>query len=204
MKTLAELASIYGVDKALPFLNYPPLYDLLFAPIQDKPIRLLEIGVQRGRSLRMWYDYFPSATIFGYDILRWSRLSRYNRDRIFNFSGDQSKREDLNKFIHMFGGEFDIIIDDGSHYSDHQFISLASLYYYLKPGGMYFVEDLQAEPAQPFRKAMRKWRCGEDWTAKVLFPHEIENLKKNTKFVKFVDEGEKLALIQKNSMELNK
>ena len=44
------------------------------------------------------------------------------------------------------GGEFDVIIDDGSHRPMHQQISLVSLYPHLKPGGQYIIEDLHVAP----------------------------------------------------------
>jgi len=197
LKTLTELAWIYEVEKAIPFLNYPPLYDEIFTPIRQKSLRILEIGVQRGKSLKMWYDYFPNAIIFGYDIARWSKMTRLNRDRVFAFSGDQSKREDLNKFIQMYGGDFDIIIDDGSHYSEHQFVTLGCLFYYLKSNGMYFVEDLQAPDSQLFRNTMREWAGERDWNTNFLFPHEKQNLIEHKSNIRFIDDGDKLLLIEK-------
>lgn len=197
MKTLKELADLHGTDKAVSFLNYPPLYDALFTPIRDRQLKILEIGVQRGKSLRMWYDYFPNAHIYGYDILKARRLRRFNRDRITTFSGDQSKREDLNRFIQAHGGDFDIIIDDGSHVSDHQFISLGSLFYYLKKNGWYFVEDLQAELAQKFKQIMKSFMETGRLKAPILFPHEVQHFKLHVSDIRFIDEGEKLLLISK-------
>ncbi len=46
------------------------------------------------------------------------------------------------RFVQKAGVEFDVIIDDGSHRPDHQQITLAALFPHLKPGGLYFVEDL--------------------------------------------------------------
>jgi Fe2+ transport system protein FeoA len=41
----------------------------LLAPYRDKEVRLLEIGVNRGNSLRIWNDAFLNATsIVGIDI----------------------------------------------------------------------------------------------------------------------------------------
>ena len=45
------------------------------------------------------------------------------------------------------GSKFDIIIDDGSHASHHQQISLAILFRHLADGGLYIVEDLHYQPA---------------------------------------------------------
>ena len=55
---------------------------------------------------------------------------------------DQSKREDLRKFIDKYDGQYDIIIDDGGHTMDQQQISFGFLFKYLKKGGIYVIEDV--------------------------------------------------------------
>src|SRR5262249_13345342 len=44
------------------------------------------------------------------------------------------------------GVTFDIIIDDGSHASFHQQLTLCTLFKTLKSGGLYFIEDLNWLP----------------------------------------------------------
>ena len=46
------------------------------------------------------------------------------------------------RFIQENGGDFDIIIDDGSHKMNHQQISFDVLFPHLKSGGIYVIEDL--------------------------------------------------------------
>ena len=65
-----------------------------------------------------------------------------DEDRLVVFEGDQSSDEDLNKFCSLYGGEFDIIIDDGGHSMRQQQISLRALYNQLKSNGIYVIEDL--------------------------------------------------------------
>ena len=55
---------------------------------------------------------------------------------------DQSNPEQMNRFMAQVGGDFDIIIDDGSHIVAHQIISFKTLFPYLKSGGIYVIEDL--------------------------------------------------------------
>lgn len=59
--------------------------------------------------------------------------------------GDQSSEEDLQKWIdESGGGNFDAIVDDGSHKNHHIYASLIFLWKNaLAPGGLYFIEDLQ-------------------------------------------------------------
>lgn len=49
----------------------------------------------------------------------------------------------MNNFIEVSSGNFDIIIDDGSHWPQHQIISFETLWKAVKPGGMYIVEDIE-------------------------------------------------------------
>jgi hypothetical protein len=88
----------------------------------------------------MWYEYFPSAQIYGIDITPGSHI---DNDRITTFCADQGDVHALEKVVETAGyPSLDIIIDDGSHQAPHQQISLAFLWKLLKPGGLYVIEDL--------------------------------------------------------------
>ena len=60
--------------------------------------------------------------------------------------GDQSSRDDLERFLSEHDVEFGLVIDDGSHASSHQQISLGSLFRRVEPGGLYVIEDLHWQP----------------------------------------------------------
>ena len=152
MRTLTEIFNENFSDKGTVMEGweahgYSPLYEQWFDPIREQPIRLLEIGVcdprKPGASLVSWYEYFPTAQIFGYDIVD---ATEFDNDRIKTFMGDQSSPTDLQRFVDMYGGDFDIIIDDGSHIDAHQQARLAFLFQFVKPGGQYVVEDMQVSP----------------------------------------------------------
>src|SRR5258707_12788916 len=66
--SLPDIALRDGSDKAWCH-HYTHRYAPLFQPIRAQPIRLLELGVKDGASLRMWREYFPHASIFGDDII---------------------------------------------------------------------------------------------------------------------------------------
>ena len=71
---LTAIAIRHGTDKwGLHF--YTPIYHSLLAPLRDKPLRLLEIGVGGygskylgGSSLAMWAEYFGQGRIVGIDL----------------------------------------------------------------------------------------------------------------------------------------
>jgi hypothetical protein len=165
IKSLTELANFYGTDKgttgpstAWGAHNYTDIYEAYMGSNRVSPINFLEIGLgvtgdrwdarivhgrnNGGASLKMWYDYFQHATIYGIDV---NECSNLNNDRIRTFVADQGSIEDLNGFVKATGAiEFDIIVDDGSHRPDHQQISFSYFFKKLKSGGLYFIEDLLA------------------------------------------------------------
>ena len=165
MDELTLLANKYASDKGTvapieghhgPRLNFTTVYSKYFEPIRNENIKILEIGVGSGPSLKIWYDYFPNAKIHAIDI---GNQSNHNNDRVVTYTGDQSSREDLLKIMEEIG-EVDLIIDDGSHVISHQQISLGFLFKYLKKGGQYWVEDLHTSD-------------GEVWQGKSLYGYDM-------------------------------
>ena len=118
--------------------------------------KVLEIGVETGCSHRMWLEYFPNATIYGMDVFdetnRSGYVKEFNRlqegnpylDRSIMFEGDQSNVDDLQRFLSEYGGDFDIIIDDGGHSMEQMQTSLNYLWNSVKSGGLYVIEDLHS------------------------------------------------------------
>lgn len=122
--------------------NYFPVYEKHFAPWKGKTVSILEIGVEHGGSLEMWKNYFgPDSTIVGIDIN--PNCARYESPGTHIRIGDQTDTIFLQKLLDEFG-PFDIVIDDGSHISDHIIATFNFLYSKVKENGCYFVEDLHA------------------------------------------------------------
>jgi hypothetical protein len=137
--TLVELCKQHPTDKCPHHHNYVAFYEALFSPLRKQKLRLLEIGVLDGHSLRLWEAYFSSAQIFGLDI---ESKSQHDTLRIKTFVADQGKREDLAKALAATGSGFDIILDDGGHKMNQQQISFATLFPALKSGALYILEDV--------------------------------------------------------------
>ena len=138
-QSLAELCKTHKTDKCASDHNYVELYEKFFSPVRTQAKRVLEIGVWRGDSLRLWEEYFPSARIFGIDI---NDSSRYNTDRIITAIADQANREQLGQFIEAHGSDFDIVIDDGGHTMEQQQTSFGFLFPHVRSGGIYIIEDV--------------------------------------------------------------
>jgi hypothetical protein len=57
----------------------------------------------------------------------------------------------LERWVNETGGNFDFIIDDGGHKNTEQWLSFNYLFpSALKPGGVYFLEDLQVGRHHPY------------------------------------------------------
>ena len=123
---------LLGSDKPQSFLD---LYDQFFEPLRDLPVRLLELGIAGGGSLRYWADYFPNGTIWGLDL----HPPPIDHPRIETIQADQGNIEVLDKLSRN-AGPWDIIIDDCSHLGDLTERSFYALYDYLVPGGLYAIE----------------------------------------------------------------
>lgn len=137
MKTLREISEEVESNKLRH--EYEHFYDKTFSHLRDKKdLKILEIGIWRGKSLKMWKEYFPHAQVYGIDI---NNCKKYEEDRIKTFVCDQNSREELGKVMKEIG-QVDIIIDDGSHKMEHMQTSLGFLFPYVKNNGYYAIEDV--------------------------------------------------------------
>lgn len=151
-KSLADLSLLYPTDKGPSGHNYVALYEKYFNSLQHQSIKFLEIGFYHGDSARLWDNYFTQANLFFIDInpTLFQQYGHTLSTRCSYHVVDQGKQTDLLKFIKDVGGEFDIIIDDGGHLMHQQIISFKTLFPYLKPGGLYIIEDLHTSYWQSY------------------------------------------------------
>lgn len=133
---LSVLGVKYGTDKV--GHGYLPIYEEHLSRIRVVAKNVVEIGIAQGASLKMWRDYFPNAIIHGIDLYD---KSIYNEPRIKTYKGDQGDIRFLHDFAYPIT-PIDLIVDDGSHKCDDQFISFNVLFKSLKSGGYYIIEDL--------------------------------------------------------------
>ena len=135
--TLDELAIKYGTDKSSKCHNYTAVYEQMFSGIRDEPLKILEIGIAAGASLRMWLDYFPNAEVHGVDItLEHLETALINNERVHLCLGNQNDKD----FLDSMETDFDIIIDDGSHQVADQIFTFKCLWPNTKL--LYVIEDV--------------------------------------------------------------
>lgn len=117
------------IDK---WAHYGRIYETHFAHRATAVCRVLEIGVDHGGSLQLWKKVFPTAQIVGLDIN--PACKEYEEERISIVTGDQTDTKLLESL-----GEFDIVIDDGSHNREHQSVSFNALWRSTRM--VYLIED---------------------------------------------------------------
>jgi hypothetical protein len=164
MKTLDQIAIANGTDKATyhPIVGngkghgYTPVYEKFFEPFRDRPLKFLEIGVGGGESIRTWLGYFPKALIFGVDIVQntnsWDDPAQSPDGRYKFTQGDQSDVSFWEKFITNHGTNWDVVMDDGAHVSQHIITTFNHLWPTVKPGGLYCIEDLHCSYYPEFQR----------------------------------------------------
>ncbi len=142
----SKLSRFFFYSLSDKYSNYKELYDLLgYLKKRSKPKSILEIGIgghnkkySGGYSLVALSHFYHKSKIYGLDI---NEKSFLDNGKIKTIQGSQSD-ENLLKKVGIENGPFDIIIDDGSHYVDHQIISFKNLWKHLNDDGYYIIEDL--------------------------------------------------------------
>ena len=136
MNNLISIGKKYPSSKNK--FGFIQIYEKYFFDFKDKELNLLEIGIDKGDSLRIWRDYFTNAKICGLDIEK----KEFKINGVEFFTGNQSDTSFLKSITNKYKN-FDIIIDDGSHISKDVISSFNYLYPFLNDNGLYIIEDLQ-------------------------------------------------------------
>jgi len=137
------------------YTNFFDIYDRYLESLRDRPIRMIEIGVQHGGSLQMWKRYLhPESLVIGIDI--YPACKKYEEDGIRVFVGDQSDEDFLSQVVADVG-PVDFILDDASHIPRHQIATFEYLFTHgLNNGGIYMVEDCHTSYWRRFGGGLRR------------------------------------------------
>jgi cephalosporin hydroxylase len=127
--------------------SYLPLYQTLLINKKETAKNVLEVGIYKGGSIKLWHDFFTNATVFGVDIIDiknvWDGIK--NNERIvLHTSSDAYNNEWFKKTILDKNIKFDFILDDGPHTleSMKQFIRLYTQV--MTDNGILIIEDVQS------------------------------------------------------------
>jgi len=137
MKDIATSSSLVTSSDKNFWHGYIDFYEPFF---ESRSIgSIAEIGIFKGNSIRWLLDRFPEANIYGADILplqnEWPVSERFNF-----LQTDQGDVEQLNRFFSS--GPFDLIIEDGSHFPEHQALYLIEGVRVMNSGGIYILKDV--------------------------------------------------------------
>jgi hypothetical protein len=126
------------------------MYQKYLESLRDRPLKMLEIGLGcdmhygPGKSYYTWLEFFPHVDLYyiEYDAACTEKWASSTTGATI-FTGDQADIPFLKRFLTESGGNFDVIVDDGGHTMTQQINSFDTLFPSVKPGGLYFCEDLQ-------------------------------------------------------------
>lgn len=148
---LDEIAIRVNTDKAsrwrhfekgeIPGHFYTRFYEPFFSPLKEEAITIMELGCgpnwNVGASLRMFREYFPKARILGVDINPNAKiLEKEGFEIIIGDLGDIKFLRELRSI------QPQILLDDASHFWEHQVIGIVELFDSVSAGGIYIIEDI--------------------------------------------------------------
>ena len=171
---LCALADRYSTDKRPEPLGhgYTHYYHSLLADRRESIRKVVEIGIDRGASLRMWEEYFPHASVIGLDC---DPAKLVTEGRITSFLCDQSYPGSLDDASFRVGGDIDFMIDDGSHEPAHQISSAKVFVPLLSPTGIYVIEDVldprAITPHLPYSAHIEYFNLDHDPYSKLMVIH---------------------------------
>jgi hypothetical protein len=177
-------------DKFIAQHAYHELYgEILFPRVLARhqnsiPIRFFEIGLgvtagqQKSfkRGMHVWRELLssPNDRIF---------IAEFNRDAALELKsmnvipagiqiviGDQGNSTDVRRWVQETGGDFDFVVDDGGHMNHQILTSFYILWETLKPGGIYFIEDLQVLRRRSSDIGPKVPDVIKDWIEQLMLP----------------------------------
>ena len=134
-----------GTDKG-DFKSYIDLYySKKFSKFKNAQIKLLEIGIRHGASIKLWTEYFQKGEIYGVDDLSDIALKKNNQNsnwlnhpRVKFYNNDAYSI----KFVDQINFNFDLIIDDGPHSLSSQLLCCKLYLPKLHKNGYLIIEDI--------------------------------------------------------------
>jgi hypothetical protein len=127
--------------------SYLPLYQTLLESKKNTAKNVLEVGICKGGSIKLWSDFFTNATVYGMDIIDdnsvWEGIK--NNEKIILYTSTDAYDNDfftthfLNKNI-----KFDFMLDDGPHTIESMKQFIRMYLQLMTDDGILIIEDVQS------------------------------------------------------------
>ena len=182
MFSLLSFFNVYKNHKNLPsgkWEHYIHVYDRYLSNIikDGDPVKILEIGVNKGGSLEIWGEYLPKGSvIFGIDINKDCANLKFNNENIKVFIGSASDKNFVDKTFKE--DYFDIIIDDGSHMCEDVIQSFELFFPKLNKGGLYIVEDTYASYWKKYHGEYNKKTSSIEYFKNIIDSLQFDHIRK--------------------------
>ncbi len=128
-------------DKGTDHSYIQQYYCKKFTPLKNTPIIMLEIGIYKSQSLRLWKEWFTNSFIYCMDVDQTFVEKANTIPNVKAFNLNAFDKPALNLFN---DGFFDVIIEDGPHTFETQRFAVANWSKKLKKGGTLIIEDIQS------------------------------------------------------------
>jgi len=155
-----------GIHK---WMSYFSVYEEHFARYcgaKGRPVRMMEIGIQSGGSMLMWQHCFGAnlQLLLGVDMNPATKAWEKFGDNVEVEIGSQADVSFLKSVSNKYAPGFDVILDDGSHVPNHMFVTFATMWASVRPGGVFLIEDVHGN------NPLLQW---------ILHGHEVSGVKWN-------------------------
>ena len=144
--------------------------------------RIFELGIWDGGSVVFWNEVFRPERLVAVDLANRDDdplfdayvTSQGARDRIeTHWQTDQRDVARLRELACSFGGPLDLVVDDASHVYAPTKVSFETLFPFLRPGGIFVIEDWAWGHWPEYRAPDHPWRVKTPPTRLV---HELVEL----------------------------
>lgn len=139
---------------------YTGVYSMFLSSFryQCTKLKMGEIGILGGSSVRMWRDYFPGAELHAFDV------GQDLLDKLKDIPGVKTQYMNVNEpqqmntifsMVCADGRLFDILIEDTTHCLEHQLLVIREATKWIRPGGVLVIEDIFRDiPTARFQEAI--------------------------------------------------
>ena len=127
--------------------SYLPLYQELLINKKESAKNVLEVGIHRGGSIKLWNDFFTNANVYGLDIMNiddvWEGIKNNEKIILYTSTNAYNREFFINHFLNN-NIRFDFMIDDGPHSLESMILFIRYYSQIMTDDGILIIEDVQS------------------------------------------------------------